>query len=46
MNFYPTWKALYAKLAADAPALADFRGHADLLGADEPASAHKVSDPV
>ncbi len=31
MNFFPSWKALFGKLAADQPDLADFRGRGALL---------------
>ena len=31
MNFVPSWKALFGKLAADKPALRDFKGYAEIL---------------
>jgi hypothetical protein len=31
MNFYPSWKALFSKLAQDSPNLTDFNGYAHLL---------------
>jgi hypothetical protein len=31
MNFYPSWKALFGKLAQDPPNLTDFNGYAHLL---------------
>jgi hypothetical protein len=31
MNFYPSWKALFGKLAQDSPNLTDFNGYAHLL---------------
>ena len=31
MNFFPSWKALYGKLAADKPELSDFKGYAEFL---------------
>ncbi len=31
MNFFPSWKALYGKLAADKPELSAFKGYAEFL---------------
>jgi hypothetical protein len=31
MNFYPSWKALFGKLAQDPPNLTEFNGYAHLL---------------
>jgi hypothetical protein len=31
MDFYPSWKALFGKLAQDSPKLMDFNGYVHLL---------------